>query len=126
MAKKTPQVLQISDKKHPFVSFANFYPTKTDKEKIKSEATRTGALLFHMADLVQEGYAFKIAWDDKSNCFNVMMIGERTTTFNQGWIQSARHVEIETAVSACLYQHLRMAGGESWDASSEDMFNTDW
>nr|CRY96622.1 hypothetical protein [uncultured prokaryote] len=126
MTKKTKNKTAVKSAKHPFVGFANFYLTSTDKAKIKEASVDFAAAFDWMESEVESGYAFKFSWDDKSNAHQVMQIGEYTSDFNQGWIQSARHTDLLTAVNALRYQHVVMAGEQQWQKEGEDLFSFDW
>lgn len=124
--KNTPQVFDLPKEKHKFKCFVNFYPNASDKEKIKREAQASGRLLHYLEGLLNEGYAFKLSYDVKNNTMQCMMIGERTIEFNQGLIQTGRHMDLATAISAAIYNHMVLAGEMSWEADRDDPFANDW
>jgi len=112
--------------RHEFAGFANFYLTKTDKEKISGSPVPIDRALLFISEMCEEGYAFKFSYDEKSECVMVLMIGERTKEFNCGKIMSGRHVDILKALQVVMYQHNQMASGESWERETTEVFANDW
>ena len=122
--KQTPS--KTPTKKNPFNKFVNFTLTKTDREAIKNAVLTPEKALEKIEVLVDEGYAFKITYDERSGCTAVMMSGEWTEHFNRGCIMSVRHKDMLTAITAVIYQHSYLSLGEDWDKDDIDPFANDW
>lgn len=126
MAKTKKESSKSSKDKNQFKGFANFYLTASDKETIKGLAADEARGVDRLSDYIEEGYAFKFGWDHKAGCIVIMMIGEFTSEFNQGWIMTARHNDIWVAITAVIYQHEVLAGEQQWDTNSDEMFTNNW
>lgn len=113
--------------KNQFSNFVNFYLTKTDKDAISTwlEKNPEGVGEF-ISESIEDGYAFKIAYDYDSECVMVMMIGERTLEVNKGKIMSARHASLPKAIAVLAYQHRYLSVDGVWE--EEDMLfdNNNW
>ncbi len=126
MPKKKPSPAKPKAEKHAFDGFVNFYLTKTDKDAIGEHVFTAQGCLDFVNEMLEAGYAFKVAYDDYSDCPAVMMIGERTKVFNKGKIMSARHADLLKAFTILYYQHVHLSQSEDWDKEEAKPFDFDW
>lgn len=85
--------------------FINNYLTRTDIQNVKDMVASGEIDLSGIGELAESGYDFKISWDARSDCLQVVMMGQEGSGENNGWALSARHVDLLTAFCEVIYSH---------------------